>query len=82
MPQEQHRVSIKELRTHLSDYLAMAQQGQEVVVTNHGRAMVKLCPMKKQRVPGVLKGKITPQPADAWEFPADLAAIMEGEIEE
>jgi len=82
MPREQQRVSIKELRTHLSDYLAKAQQGQEVIVTNHGRAVARLCPVNKARVPGVLKGKIEPQPADAWDFPTSLTAIMEGDVEE
>jgi prevent-host-death family protein len=79
MPQQ---VSIKELRAHLAEYLALAQQGQEVVVTNHGRAMARLSPVNTERVPGVLKGRISQQPEDAWEFPEGITAIMEGEVDE
>lgn len=46
-----------------------AESDEDLVATNHGRAV------------GVLKDKIGPQSASAWDFPEDLTDIMEGKAE-
>ena len=45
------------------------ESDEDLVATNHGRAV------------GVLKDKIGPQSASAWDFPEDLTDIMEGKAE-
>ncbi|MGE0879637.1 MAG: type II toxin-antitoxin system Phd/YefM family antitoxin [Acidimicrobiia bacterium] len=40
---------IKELRDHLSRYLDAVRDGQEVTVTDHGRAVARLVPLNQPR---------------------------------
>ena len=42
-------VGVRELRDHLSRYLAQVQDGDEVVVTDHGRAVARLVGLTGQR---------------------------------
>lgn len=75
-------INVSQLRDNLAAYLSAAERGQEVMVTNHGRVVAKLSPVEQpRRKLGLLKGKIGPQPDDAWEFPGDLTDIMEGKVE-
>jgi prevent-host-death family protein len=75
-------INVTELRDNLAAYLTAAEGGQELIVTSHGHAVAKISPIEKpRRVLGLLKGKIGPQPVDAWDFPDDLTDIMEGKIE-
>jgi prevent-host-death family protein len=39
-------VGIRELRNNLSRYLARVQSGEEVVVTDHGRAVARVLPLR------------------------------------
>jgi prevent-host-death family protein len=76
-------INVTQLRDNLASYLSAAEQGQEVIVTSHGRAVAKIAPVDRpRRQLGALKGKIGPQPADAWDFPDDLTDLMEGNLEE
>lgn len=43
-------VGVRELRDHLSRYLAQVQDGEEVVVTDHGRPVARLVGMSKENV--------------------------------
>jgi prevent-host-death family protein len=76
-------ISISQFRDSLAAYIEIARKGQEVVLTNHGKAVAKLGPSTdlRPRKPGILKGKIGPIPADAWEMPGDLIDIMSGRPE-
>jgi prevent-host-death family protein len=38
------RVSIRTLKTHLSEYVSRARQGETVIVTSHGRIVAQLTP--------------------------------------
>ncbi len=80
---EQIHISITQFRDSLAAYIELARKGQEVVLTNHGKAVAKLGPSAglSPRRPGILKGKIGPIPVDAWDMPADLIDIMEGRPE-
>lgn len=44
-----HTVGIRELKTHLSTYIGYASQGEEVVVTDHGREVALLVPITAER---------------------------------
>jgi prevent-host-death family protein len=42
-------VGVRELRNNLSRYLARVQSGEEVVVTDHGRAVARVLPLDGNR---------------------------------
>jgi antitoxin (DNA-binding transcriptional repressor) of toxin-antitoxin stability system len=67
-------------KTDLSDLVARAEAGEEIIIARHNKPAVKLVPVgvvPKPRVPGALKGRFTlpdsffdPLPEDelqAWE---------------
>lgn len=39
-------VAIRELKDRLSDYLRRAEAGEEIVVTSHGRQIVRIVPIQ------------------------------------
>jgi prevent-host-death family protein len=55
-------VGVRELRDHLSRYLEGVRGGSEVVVTEHGRAIARIVPMKGERVLDrlIAEGLVTP----------------------
>ncbi|MBW3575967.1 MAG: type II toxin-antitoxin system prevent-host-death family antitoxin [Actinobacteria bacterium] len=55
-------VGIRELRDHLSKYLERVQGGDELVVTDRGRAIARVLPMSGERTIDrlVREGKVTP----------------------
>ena len=55
-------VGIRELRNHLSRYLAAVRAGQEIVVTDHGKACVRLIPLDQPRAIDrlIAEGVVTP----------------------
>jgi len=53
-------VNIHEAKTHLSELLALALEGEEVIIAKANKPMVKLVPVeppKKARVMGLHKGE-------------------------
>jgi prevent-host-death family protein len=40
---------VRELRDHLSRYLSVVRDGQEVTVTDHGKAVARLVPLDQPR---------------------------------
>jgi prevent-host-death family protein len=40
---------VRELRDHLSRYLAEVRDGAEITVTDHGRAVARLVPLERPR---------------------------------
>lgn len=42
-------VGIRELRAGLSRYVARVKDGEEIVVTDHGKAVAKLVPLNGER---------------------------------
>ena len=42
-------VGIKEFRTHLSEYIAKAQAGKRLIVTDRGKEVAELIPASKER---------------------------------
>ena len=41
---------VKELRDNLSRYLSVVREGQEVTVTDHGKAVARLVPLDQPRL--------------------------------
>ncbi|WP_029144280.1 type II toxin-antitoxin system Phd/YefM family antitoxin [Microbacterium luticocti] len=69
-------VGIRELRDGLSRYVAAARDGEEIVVTDHGRAVARLVPY---RAPSVLesliaRGLVTPAAQSRTELPEPIVA--------
>jgi prevent-host-death family protein len=58
-------VGVRELKNHLSQYLAEVAKGNEVVVTDRGRAVARITAMSGQRVfeELVANGVVAPAPA-------------------
>lgn len=55
-------VGIRELKNHLSHYLDRVRDGDEVVVTDRGRAIARVVPLGDERVLDrlVAEGVVTP----------------------
>jgi prevent-host-death family protein len=53
---------VRELRDHLSRYLVIVREGQEVTVTDHGKAVARLVPLDRPRALDrlVAEGLVTP----------------------
>ncbi|MGI8684963.1 MAG: type II toxin-antitoxin system Phd/YefM family antitoxin [Acidimicrobiales bacterium] len=55
-------IGIRELRDHLSRYLDRVQAGEDLVVTDRGRAIARVLPMSGERTLDRLirEGRVTP----------------------
>jgi prevent-host-death family protein len=55
-------VGVRELRNNLSRYLARVRHGEEVVVTERGRAIARVLPLSGERAIDRLtrEGRVTP----------------------
>ena len=53
---------VRELRDHLSRYLDLVRDGEEVTVTDHGRAVARLVPLSQPRLLDrlIAEGLVTP----------------------
>jgi prevent-host-death family protein len=69
-------VGIRELRNHLSRHLDRVRDGDELVVTDRGRAVARLVPMSGPRTLDTLitAGVVTPPPAKRRRRPRPIAA--------
>jgi prevent-host-death family protein len=67
---------IRELRDHLSRYVSAVEAGEEVTVTDHGRAVARLVPLAAPRVLDrlIAEGVVTPAPEPTRARPARLIA--------
>lgn len=59
---ERMEVGIRELRDHLSRYLEQVQQGEEITVTDRGKAVARILPLSGERTIDRLirEGLVTP----------------------
>jgi prevent-host-death family protein len=67
-------IGIRELRDHLSRYLERVQGGEEVVVTDRGRAIARVVPMSGERTIDRLirEGRVTPAKQPKRSLPKPL----------
>ncbi|MBI3592970.1 MAG: type II toxin-antitoxin system prevent-host-death family antitoxin [Nitrospirae bacterium] len=42
-------VGVKELKAKLSSYIAQAREGEEIVITDHGKDVALMIPLSKER---------------------------------
>jgi prevent-host-death family protein len=57
------QVNIHQAKTHLSRLLVQAQEGEEIIISNAGKPVARLVPIKKRKnraklLPGTAKGEI------------------------
>ncbi|HEX4902573.1 MAG TPA: type II toxin-antitoxin system prevent-host-death family antitoxin [Acidimicrobiales bacterium] len=54
---------MRELRDHLSRYLELVREGEEVTVTDHGKAVARLVPLDRPRPLDrlIAEGLVTPR---------------------
>jgi prevent-host-death family protein len=70
-------VNIHEAKTHFSDLVKRAHDGEEIIVARAGKPYARLVPLEgvRERTPGIVQGRVTaaffePLPEDeleAWE---------------
>jgi prevent-host-death family protein len=67
-------VGVRELRDHLSRYLDAARAGEEITVTEHGRAVARLTGLGRPRVLDrlIAEGRVSAaaEPKRRWRGPA------------
>ena len=49
------QVGVRELKLRLGHYLARVRQGEEIVVTSHGKPVARLEPARPSEVPAALR---------------------------
>lgn len=64
-------VGVRQLRNHLSEYLRSVRDGQELTVTDHGRAVARIIPIDQPRLLDRLieDGTVTPARSKARSLP-------------
>lgn len=78
---ESAQYNIHDAKTHLSQLVARAEAGDEVVLSRAGKPVAKLVPFrpsKPARVPGIWRGRVTIRD-DFDELPADVIAAFGGD---
>jgi len=92
-----HRIGIRELRQHASVYVDLAEKGYTVDITNRGRLVAQLIPVREPGSPlerliaaGIIEpadepggvGDIEPYPAQGARRPAASEALGQGRPED
>ena len=78
-------VGVRQLRDHLSSYMEQVQSGQELVVTDRGRAIARILPISGERaldrliregrvVPAKQRERSRPEPLQAGGPISDLVS--------
>ena len=71
-------VNMHKAKTDLSKLVAQALAGEEVIVTRSGKPVVRLVPIRGDRVPGLGKGLGHIGPHFDDPLPEDLLRLFEG----
>lgn len=54
-------VGVRELRDHLSKYLSRVREGEELIVTDHGRPIARIVPVGQRPIDkAIAEGRVTP----------------------
>lgn len=75
------KVHLHEAKARLSGLVDLAQAGEEVVISRHGKAVAKLigyAPKRAKRRLGILRGKIKFHKGWDDPLPNDILAAFEG----
>jgi prevent-host-death family protein len=60
--QHGRHLNVHEAKTHLSQLLARVEDGEEIIISRHGRPVARLVPHARQhtpRQPGFWRGRVT-----------------------
>ena len=68
---------MREAKAQLSALIDRALRGEEVTISRHGAAVVRLVPVRHRRQPGSLRGRIRMAP-DFDETPEEVIDAFEG----
>ena len=71
-------VNMHQAKTELSKLVAQALAGEEVILARNGRPVVRLVPVRQERVPGLAKGLIHLGPHFDDPLPEELQRLLEG----
>ncbi len=78
------QVGVRELKARLSAYLAIVQQGAEVVVTDRGRPVARLVPVdagaEAHRLRMIAEGRLIPPRSKVRSIPKPKYKLTEGSI--
>ncbi len=72
-------VNMHKAKSDLSRLVASALAGEEVIITRSGKPVVRLTPIRGERVPGLDRGKIHISPDFDDPLPEDILKAFEGE---
>lgn len=73
-------IGVRELRQNASDYLRRVEAGETIEVTNRGRPVARLVPVKRSRLAQLeAEGRITKAKGNFHDFPPPLP-LPEGAV--
>ncbi len=61
------KVSVRELKSRLSEYLNLAEAGEEVIITSHRRPVARLVRARREEIRGDLKETLNAIPGVHWQ---------------
>ncbi len=71
-------VNMHKAKSDLSRLVAKALAGEDVIITRDGKPVVRLTPIRGERIPGLAKGKIHISDDFDDPLPEDLLRAFEG----
>ncbi len=60
-------IGLFEAKTHLSELIARAERGEEVIITRHNKPVAKLVPIGRERLAGSLRRQAALDALQAFE---------------
>lgn len=75
-------VGVRELRDHLSRYLERVQEGEEVIVTDRGRAIARIGPTARTRLDELIDAGIVAPPRKPKSDSLPQPVEFEGDVTE
>jgi prevent-host-death family protein len=70
-------VNMHKAKSDLSRLVVRALAGEEVIITRAGQPVVRLAPIRRERVPGLARGKVTIAADFDAALPDDVLATFE-----
>jgi len=74
-------LSVAEAKNRFSELLRAVEDGEEIVITRHGKPIAQVVrPLRRRRRVrlGTMKGRVQLRPG--WDAPIDLDRFLEGDI--
>ncbi len=71
------RVNMHEAKSDLSQLVARAEQGEEVIIMRAGKPVARLVPIHDERVPGLARGRVHLREDFDTPLPEDVLDVFE-----